>query len=109
EEIVVQPEPYDPTPLSSRVVHIRDPNQIAQIADLLRKSQTWHANHPEEKWAMILRFVVNGREFTGKLDSTSNQGVLFWRGLGPTPSVNYGTYRVDDLGPLIERIVRKSN
>ena len=57
---------------------------------------------------MVLRFELKGRAFSGKLQSTSNQGVLFWYGLGSeTPAWVYGTYRQDALGPLIEELVNE--
>jgi hypothetical protein len=103
QAVVLEPVPYNPTNLNRHTIRITDRQQISRIAGLLHSARRWSPNHPQQKWATYLCFELKDRAFCGELTSTSNQGVLFWYGLGPKdPGVVYGTYRQDALGPLIE-------
>ncbi len=105
QTVALEPIPYDPKPLITKSVTISDRAMIGKIGELVHAGRRCSPNHPEEKWALLLRFLLKDREFVGQVLSTSNQGVLFYYGYDPSGGANYGTYRQDALGPLLEAVV----
>jgi hypothetical protein len=106
--VELEPVPNNPNPLAHRLISVKDREQLATIASLIQSAERDHPKHPHQRWAMILRFRLKDRIFSGQLVSTSNQGVLFYYGYEIGGGANYGTYRQDALGPIIEAIVAHS-
>lgn len=105
-EIVL--EPYAVSSLADHAVVIRDRDTIGRIAAQLRGAGGMSPNHPQARWITILRIrLVDGREYGGELESTSNQGVLLWLTSDIQGGWNYGTYQVDGLGPLVEAVAKQ--
>jgi hypothetical protein len=104
QSIVLEPIPRDPKTLSTRATVITRRDQIRALATLIHTALPWRPNHPHRHWAMVLRFELQGRSFSGQVLSTSNQGVLFYYGLGTEGGPVYGTYRQDELGSILEAI-----
>jgi hypothetical protein len=102
--VVLEPVPRYSRSLVQGVRTIRDSGQVQAIARLVRDAQPERPNHPGSQWTVILHLELPDREITGQVTSTYGQGVLFYHGLGPDGGIVLGTYRADELGPLLERI-----
>lgn len=108
QEVCIEPVPYDVNSLRSSLVLIKDPAKIAQLASLVQSAKTCWPNHPREKWAVIMSFKMKNETYSGLVESTANQGVLFYYGWGPNGGWIYKTLRQDSLGPVIEALVAKN-
>jgi hypothetical protein len=93
-------------PLFNGFLYVTNREQISRIANLVRSAQPYSPNHPQQRWILVLRFILKDRQFSGHVLSTSNQGVLFYYGLDVDGGPVYGTYRQDALGPLVEALAR---
>lgn len=103
----VKIEPYAVMSLSDHTITIRDRDKIQQLATAMRTASGVAANHPEARWVAILRFQLkNGKEYGGQIEDTHNQGTLFLYASQVNSGWNYGAYRQDSLGPLLESWVK---
>jgi hypothetical protein len=107
QEVCIEPVPYDANSLCSSLILVKDPAKITQLATLIQSAKTCSPNHPHEKWAVSLSFKLKNETYSGRVESTVNQGVLFWYGWGPDGGWIYTTLRQDSLGPVIEALVPK--
>jgi hypothetical protein len=98
-------EPYAVLSLTDRVIVIRDPGKIRRIAEVFRGMTPVSPNHPAATWVAVIRFQVGDRQYGGQIETTSNQGGLFWMSSRVRGGWNYGTYRNDALGPVFEQLV----
>lgn len=105
ESVVLEPVPGGRKALITRAIVVTRPDRIRTIATLVHGAAPVRPNHPLSHWAMVICFESQGREFSGRVVSTSNQGVLFYYGLGAAGGPVYGTYRQDGLGTALEEIV----
>lgn len=105
QEIIIAPVPHDSDSLCSSAISIKDKERIEQITSLVHSAGKYHPNHPEERWAVILRFRHNDEVFGGRVASTSNRGVLFYYEWDEPSGWIYTTLRQDQLGPVIENAV----
>lgn len=100
-EIVI--EAYPQAVSESEKIHLRDRQQIKRIADLLRTAQPFSPNHPAARWNRVLRIITDHGEFGGMVEATNNdQGVQIWYSSQIQGGWNYGIYRQDALGPVLE-------
>ncbi|PIQ27087.1 hypothetical protein COW36_14410 [bacterium (Candidatus Blackallbacteria) CG17_big_fil_post_rev_8_21_14_2_50_48_46] len=98
-------EPYTVLSLTDHTLVIRDKQQIAEIASALRQAPAIGLNHPEANWVAILRIIAD-REYGGQIESTRNQGVVMLYASNVRGGWNYGSYRADSLGPLLEKLAK---
>lgn len=108
EEILeIDLEPYSVLSLVNKPLKIKDRLQIKRLADSLRQARPFSPNHPQATWIVVLRIITRQGEYGGHVESTHNQqGVQIWYSSNIEGGWNYGTYRQDDLGPLLEEVVR---
>ncbi len=82
---------------------------IEEIAHALRDAHPWHANHPDTQ--RLCWLAIEDRDATRycEVSWTSNQGVIFEIYLRYSPYLTLGnalgTYRNDELGPILLRAV----
>jgi len=101
----IQIEPYTVLSLTDHVIVIRDREKISRIAAIFRGMTAVSPNHPSANWVSIIRFQLADRQCGGQIESTNNQGGLFWFASNVRGGWNYGCYRNDALGPFFEQLV----
>jgi hypothetical protein len=107
ERIVeIRIEPNGQNSPAATFIHIVDRKRIAELAAAFRAATGVSPNHPHTQWSVIVRFITPEREYGGHVSQTANQGVLFWYSSGVIGGWNYGTYRNDALGPLIQQLIQ---
>lgn len=107
QEIVI--DPYTVSSLIDHRLVIKDRRKISQLADVLRSASPFSPSHPESRWIAVLRIVTDHGDYGGQVDSTSNgQGSFIWYASQVQGGWNYGAYRQDELGPLLEQFAKAS-
>lgn len=107
QEVVL--EPYTVHSLVAQPLHLRRRETIARLAALLRTARPWSPSHPNARWFVILRLVTAQGDYGGHVESTDNdQGVQIWYASGVHGGWNFGTYRQDALGPLLEQLAAEA-
>lgn len=98
-------EPYTVLSLTDHVIVIRDREKIRRVAALFRGMMAVSPNHPSATWVAIIRFQLADRQYGGQIETTKNQGGLFWFSSNVRGGWNYGAYRNDSIGPVFEQLV----
>ncbi|MBF0547620.1 MAG: hypothetical protein HQM08_24485 [Candidatus Riflebacteria bacterium] len=106
QEVVL--EPYPVSSLIENNIQIKDRKRISEIAEAFRTLQPFSAEHPFANWVCFIRFKLADKDFGGQVELTNNgQGVIFWYSSDVVGGWNYGCFRQDTIGPILEKIARE--
>lgn len=85
-------------------VTIDDPAALASLAQVLAGARRWAPNHPQGRWACVVTLDYGDRHASFMAEATTNQGDLVTIWSRNDQGWNFGDYRADGLGQLLERL-----
>ena len=97
----------DSASLTDTTLRVTEPGLIAGVVEKLRQAQLYRTEGLRPKWDCTLVFHGGEDVFSCTVSSTKHNGVLIRLQSRESPGTNYGTFRMDSLGPILEGICRE--